>query len=267
MKRQVLAVVALVGLLASAGCLGYITGPSQVPDKQLDEEPARPYTWNATQDVHITVTQNATFLAVYNLSNPAFDGKLEVFRKDSLGGKNPLEVRAVRYMYPNGTVITGSQFAARNGSITQTRKQVIIDPPAGGGQLAFTAGSTPKRFTLPVFVEGSYQVVLPPDRKVSAPVIGNVIPRPDRTQIDSRDRTHIYWEEVTASSVVVQFYLDRDVRLFLIIGAVLGMVGVAGLLLFRRQIQRLREQREEMGLDVDTDSDDFGDDGPPPGMR
>jgi len=47
--------------------------------------------------------------------------------------------------------------------------------------------------------------------------------------------------------------------------AVLGIVLVAGLIYYLRQIRELERRREEMGLDVDTEDDEF-DDGPPPGM-
>jgi hypothetical protein len=42
---------------------------------------------------------------------------------------------------------------------------------------------------------------------------------------------------------------------------------VVGGLYYYRQIRSLRQQREEIGLDVETEDDDLGDDGPPPGMR
>jgi len=45
----------------------------------------------------------------------------------------------------------------------------------------------------------------------------------------------------------------------------IGVVGGGGLFYYRRQIDRLRQQRLEMGIDVEIDDDD--DDGPPPGMR
>jgi hypothetical protein len=47
---------------------------------------------------------------------------------------------------------------------------------------------------------------------------------------------------------------------------VFSLIGGGGLLYYRRQIEALREQREELGLDVETDDDEF-DRGPPPGMR
>jgi nitrate reductase gamma subunit len=56
--------------------------------------------------------------------------------------------------------------------------------------------------------------------------------------------------------VSVRYYLQRDLYIF---GGLLGLiivVGIGGLLYRRRQIERLRKQRTEMGLDVDTDDDD-----------
>jgi hypothetical protein len=70
---------------------------------------------------------------------------------------------------------------------------------------------------------------------------------------------------VTSDSVAVRYYLQRDLYIFGGAAAGLFAAGVVGTLYYRRQIEELRKRREEMGIDVDTDDDDFGD-GPPPGM-
>ena len=45
----------------------------------------------------------------------------------------------------------------------------------------------------------------------------------------------------------------------------LTVVGVGGAFYYKRRIDELRRQREELGLDVDTEDNEFRDD-PPPGM-
>ena len=269
-RRRLLALVALAGLLALSGCTGLLGGGS-VSDDQLDAEPpGGEYAWNESVesdlDARITVREDATFSAVYAVDG----GEIELFRRDGLGGQNPLSVRAVRYRYPNGTVITGTELRER-GAVERTRDEVRIDLPGEGDvegdRVAFSAESTPKRFSLPTYVKGSYEVVLPPNRRASLPVFGDVTPGRATTSIDDRNRLHVRWEEVERDSVIVQFYLPQDIRIFGGVFALLLLVGGGGLLYYRRQIDRLRERREEMGLDVDTDTDDIGDDGPPPGMR
>lgn len=260
-RRHVLGFVALVALVLTSGCLGFF-GSGSIADSQLDEPPAEPYEWNQSADAHLTVIADATFQAVYRVD----DESIELFRRDGFGGRNALGISSVRYRYPNGTVINGSEFDAHGGSIERTRDEVTVTLPTDGppGQLAFTSESTPKRFSLPTFVKGSYEVVLPPDRRVDFFLFGNVRPGGYATEtVDGR--THIRWDEVTAQGIAVQFYLQRDLYVFGVAVAGLAAVGLGGLTYYRRQIERLRRRRTEMGLD--TESDENSDRGPPPGRR
>jgi hypothetical protein len=258
-RRHLLALVGLALLALTAGCFG----PGAISGERLDEAPAEPYEWESDRDVHIAIQTDSSFRAVYNVSGSG--ESLELFRRDGFGGRNPLNVRAVRYRYPNGTVITGSELEARGGGVDRSRETVTVTFPAGadGGKLAFTAGATPKRFTLPVFVEGSYEVVLPPDRRIDLPVFGTVSPRGYEAETTD-GQTHIRWEEVTTRGISVQYYLQRDIPIFGAIAAVSIIIGLSGAYYYKRQMERLRELREEMGLDVEVEERD---DGPPPGMK
>lgn len=258
-RRRALALVGLAVLSMTAGCFG----PGAIPQEQLDSEPDESYTWDADVDAHIVVQSDGQFRAVYRLS----ERETELFRRDGFGSRNPLDVSALRYRYPNGTVVNGTELEARGGSIQRSRSEVTVTLPSDApadGRLAFTAGSTPKRFALPTFVKGSYEVVLPPNRRVDFPVFGSVSPPASRTEVVD-GQTHIYWDEVTSDSITVQFYLQRDLTIFGVAVAVLVTVGLGGLLYYRRKIEAIRRQREELGLDVETDDDEF-DRGPPPGM-
>ncbi|MFC6724148.1 DUF5803 family protein [Halobium palmae] len=273
MNRKVLAAVALCALALGSGCLGFFQGPQPVDDEQLDAEPPGNYSYepgyDADRAAYIQVTENARFLAVYEVAPDR--SEIRLYRNDGFGGTNAIDVRAVRFRYPNGTVISGSEFSEHNGSVERTRDEVIVAPPTdvegGNGTVAFTSSSTPKRFSLPAYdwVAGSsYEVVLPPERSVDLPVFGNVRPGGYETA-ETDGRVHVVWSDLTARSLSVQYYQQRDVYIFAGIALALGLVGVVGLFYYRRQIEELRERREEMGVPVDTDDDEFGDD-PPPGM-
>jgi hypothetical protein len=258
MNRKRLLPVALLALVLTSGCAGFLGGGS-IPDERLDEEPPSPYAWDADADAHITLTSDSQFQAVYRLDRSS----MELFRRDGLGGRNALSVSAVRYRYPNGTVVTGSEFAARGGSIERSRESVSVTLPgdAEGGRLAFTSSGTPKRFSLPTFVNGSYAVVLPPGQRVEVFPFGKVSPGGyEVASVD--DRRIIRWESVESESISVQFYLQRDLYIFGGAAAILVVVGLGGVIHYRRRIEALRKQREELGLDVESDDDDFGRDPP-----
>ncbi len=255
MNRRLLLVAGCLALLAlTGGCLGIGTGP--VSEDTLDSDPAEPYEWETDRTAHITVQENTQFRAVMSVDRSTID----LFRRDGFGGSNPLSVQAVRYRYPNGTVITGSELRERGGEVRETRDETVVELPPDApenGTLAFTSGGTPKRFTLPTYVDGTYEVVLPEDRNIDFPVFGQVSPGNYETTRDDRGRVRIVWAEpVTADTISVRYYLQRDLYVFAGVLGLILVVGVGGLLYRRRQIERLRKQRTEMGLDVETDNDD-----------
>lgn len=261
MNRRYLLPLALVLLVVTSGCLGFF-GSQSISDDRLDEDPPSPYVWDSDVNAHITITENARFQAVYRLNQSS----IELFRRDGFGGRNAIPVSAVRYRYPNGTVITGTEIRARGGAVDRSRSRVSITLPSGaeGGKLAFTSASTPKRFSLPAYVNGSYAVVLPPNRRVDVFPFGKVNPGGYTVEPDGDQRV-IRWESVETETISVQFYLQRDLYIFGGAAVVLAIVAVAGLFYYKRRIEALRRQREELGLDVDTEDDEFRDD-PPPGM-
>ena len=100
------------------------------------------------------------------------------------------------------------------------------------------------------------------DGNIDFSVVGWVSTGNDETVRDDRGRGRVVWAEpVTADTVSVRYYLQRDLYIFAgVLGAIV-LVGIGGLLYRRRQIERLRKQRLEMGVDVGTDDDDE-----PPGL-
>lgn len=262
MRRRTLAALALVGLLFTSGCLGGLGGGGPMDAERLNQPPEEPYEWNASSDVHITVTAEANYRAVYDAGAEAFGGRLNLSETDAMGTKRPLTIRSLRYRYPNGTVINGTEIADHGGRLYVEENELRIAPPADGGKIAFAGESNPKQFSHPVFLEGSHTVVLPPDRRTEVPLFGQVVPRPtDKRVVD--DQVVIYWEDLTAPSMLVRYYIQRDILIFGGLAGALTVVAIIGLLRYRRELKQLREQREEMGLDVETGDDE----GPPPGRR
>jgi hypothetical protein len=255
MRRRSLAVLAVVALSVSAGCTGIFGGG--VSEGELEATPPEPYDWNTTRTVTITI-RDGTHQAVYDLENTT---ELNLFTR-GFGSNEPLSFRSLRYRYPNGTVINGS---APEISVTQQGSKRVVEVPNGSGMVAYTSGSGGKTFGTPGYLEGSYEVILPPDRRVGSFLFGEVSPGGWNGRIDDRGRLHITWDDVSGS-VFVRYYLARDVLIFRGLVLVALLVGGGGMAYYYREIRKLEEQREELGLDVDTD-DDLGDGGPPPGMR
>ncbi|QHS15700.1 hypothetical protein GWK26_00255 [haloarchaeon 3A1-DGR] len=266
-RRSILALATVALLAASAGCLGYVTGGGEIANETLDAEPPGEYPWNASTDARIDLRTDGTYLAVYNATGRE---EFRLYQETGYGTEDPLELRAFRYQYPNGTVINGSEFRARGGEIEQTTDEIWIrfDDGMEGGSIAYAGDGSPRRFIARTYVTGSYEVRLPEGYTTDLRPFGHASPRGyEATTVDGQER--LVWEEVTTSVVVVQAYRRGDLPVFGAIAVVALAIGVAGYLYFRRQLEALRERRREMGLeDVESDLDDLDDDdGPPPGMR
>ena len=121
MNRRYLLPLALVALVLTSGCLGFF-GSQSISDDRLDEEPPEPYVWDSDVNAHITITENARFQAVYRLTRSS----IELFRRDGFGGRNSIPVSAVRYRYPNGTVISGTELRAVDGAAEPPRRGVPV---------------------------------------------------------------------------------------------------------------------------------------------
>ncbi|MFB6163837.1 MAG: DUF5803 family protein [Haloarculaceae archaeon] len=246
-RRLVLAVVGLGLLAATAGCSSLLGGGQ--PDYAKLNQSAS-YDWNTTANATVNVTKNR-YVAVYDLGNRS---KIELYQRDALGTESPLDVRALKFRYPNGTVTNLSKDA-----VEQTRKRLVVTLPSEDGKLAYTAPRTGKGFTTQTFVSGSYVVTLPPGARVGVPILGTVKPGGyHTTQLD--DRVTITWPSVEADAVSVRWYLQRDLWLFGGLLAIALVLGGGGALYYLRQIRQLERRREETGVDV---GDDSGDGGPP----
>lgn len=252
MKRRWLGLAVLAALVVTAGCMSMF---SDIPDEQLCEDQS--YDWNTSANATYTLTADANYKAVYNVSGA---DELELYRDTGLGNERPVEIRSVEFLAADGT-----EYDCEDIEVETTRSETVVTLPAEEGKFAYTASSTPKRFSVPVLVEGSHEVVLPEGRETRNPIFGSVRPA-DNEVTEEDDRLHVRWDEVEGDTVLVQYYLQRDLTLFFGLAVVAGLAAVAGILYYYRLVQRLRERRQEAGLDMDVDDDEFGDE-PPPGME
>lgn len=248
MNRRLLALVSLVALLFLAGCAGF---GSVTSEEGLEED--ADYDWDTDADGTIEVT-DGEYEAVYTVEDRE---TVRLHQATRYGDDNPIDVRAVQFRYPDGTVVGMDEI-----EVEETRSEVYVHLPAENGQLAFTSDSQTRNFATDTFVDGSYEVILPPGYRVDNFVLANIRPGGHENEVID-DQVHITWDEMDADAISVRYYFERDVYLFggLIVIASIGAT-IAGAYVYR-QIKELERQREEAGLDVDIEDDDSG---PPPGM-
>ncbi|ELY44474.1 DUF5803 family protein [Natronorubrum sulfidifaciens] len=255
-RRLVLAVLAVGLLVGAAGCTALFSG---ISDEELDREQEYDDLRESDADVAIdieggSIISNGEFRAVYDLEDTE---ELSLYRSNIYSDR-ALDIHSVRYWHPNGTEMTGSEL-----DIEQSDTSTDVRVPDGNGTLAFSGDAGRKTFTLPAYMEGSYEVTIPEDHRTSNFLFGSVNPSGyDREIVDSHER--LTWEDVD-STISLRYYLDRDIPLFIGLVATVVVIGGAGAAYYYRQVKRLRKQREELGLDVELEDD--SDDGPPPGMR
>ncbi|WP_255170008.1 DUF5803 family protein [Natrononativus amylolyticus] len=255
-RRLVLAAIAVALLATMAGCSMIFGG---ISDEELDREEEYDDLRDSDADVAIDIEGGSLigsgeFRAVYDLNDTE---ELSLYRSNFYRDE-ALDIHSVRYWYPNGTEVTGSEL-----DVDQSRSSTEVRVPDGNGTVAFSGGAGSKTFQLPAYTHGSYEVTLPEDHRTSNFLFGAVSPGGyEREVVDDRERLH--WEHVD-STISLRFYNTRDIPLFAGLIGLLVLVGGTGIAYYYRQVKQLQDQREEMGLDVDID-DDSGK-GPPPGMR
>lgn len=263
MHRRHLALLSVLALVALAGCTG-IFGPEEVDPNQLNENAS--YDWDTETNASLTLNRTS-YRAIYHLPN---NSSFTIYSRDDLGREESVPISALRFRYDNGTVISpanSSLSAERTG-----RSTIIGLPNNSSGQVAFTAPRQGKTFSTPTFVDGqTYAVTLPPGRRVGIPLLSQVTPGGYETSVDeATNRMTFTWNEpITSRAIRLRFYLERDLLIFGGLAAVAVVVGTVGTVYYWRQLQAVRRRRKEAGIDLEEEyeDEDFGDDGPPPGMR
>lgn len=248
-RRLRIGIVGLVALFLLAGCSAF--GGAASESAVMED---RDYDWETDSDVVIDLGDDA-YTAVHTVENQS---TVRVYQSNRYGIENPLPIRSVQFRYTNGTVVNASQI-----DIDETRSSVYLHLPEDHGQVAFTASKRSTEFRTPVFTDGEYTVKVPPGERVDNIVFATVRPGGSEQEIVD-DRVHVTWSELSSGSIRVEYYTPRDVYLFAGLVLLAGTGALIGIGYVYRQIQQLRRQREELGLDVDVAEDDSD---PPPGMR
>ncbi|MWV39409.1 DUF5803 family protein [Natrialba sp. INN-245] len=254
-KRLVLAVVAVGFLVSLAGCSMIFGG---ISDEELDRDQEYDDLRDREADVAVDIEGggiigSGEFRAVYDLNETE---ELSMHRSN-IYRDEALDIHSVRYWYPNGTELTGSEL-----EVDQSRSSTEVRVPDGNGTLAVSGDAGSRTFQLPAYVDGSYDVTIPEGYRTSNLLFGDVNPGGyERDIVDDQER--LTWDNVD-STVSIRFYRTQDIPLFAGLVAVAVLLGGAGIGYYYRQVKRLEEQREELGLDIDIEDDD---DGPPPGLR
>lgn len=238
MNRQALAALVLALLAGTAGC-GALTG-GDIDRSKLDDEAT--YDWDVDANATYDVPGDGQYRAVLRVQNRS---EIQVYGHSQLEGDTPVSVAAVKFRYPNGTVVNASAM-----TIEVNSGRTVIEPPARHGKLAYSAPSAPKQFGAPVAVDGTHEVTLPPNMRVSAFLFGYVQPGGAETTLRD-DRVTIRWDDLDDGSISVRYYLARDFYIFAGFVALLLLVGVVGVVRYRLQIRRLEREREESDIDME----------------
>ncbi|MFB6078235.1 MAG: DUF5803 family protein [Halarchaeum sp.] len=239
-RRWLLVAFAFVALAASAGCLGGGT----VSDQQLAQNAT--YDWHANESVSVNAT-GSEYHAVLNVTG-ANRSELRFSQSNAFTGETPIQLSAIKFRYPNGTVVNASAIP-----VSESRDALTVTLPAQRGQFAYTAPTGSRSVTVPVVVSDvSYSVTLSAGMRVSVPLVSSVQPS-GATATLAEGRVHLAWQSVSADEVYVKYYLERDVYIFGGLLALAALVALGGVVYFRRLIRGLERDRVESGLDVEDD--------------
>jgi hypothetical protein len=261
MRQRTLALCGLAVLVFLAGCS---FGGGEIPEDELTGEAE--YDWDTNASASFTLHDSErfsfsseTYAAVIRIDNQS---SLGVYSETALQGDSSIQIEALQFQFTNGTVVNATH---QNLTAIEGSGETEIRLPAANGTVGYTTARDGKRWSTPVFVDSAHQVTLPAGGRVGIPLLSRTRPGGYETSVTD-NRMTIQWEEVDRNQMLVRFYLVRDIYLLGGVVAIAGMVGAGGLLYYLRAIRAAKKKREDVGLDIEMEDDEF-DDGPPPGMR
>lgn len=235
--RRFLAALAFAVLAMTAGCAAL--GSGDVDRDKLGEDVE--YDWDTSADVTITVGPDR-YQVVYRFDNRS---SVELYSFQRLNNERPMDPIGAQFRHVDGTVERIDPSA-----VDKTRSRTVITFPSTQGRFGYTAPKTGKSIRVPIFAEGSYEVILPPNARVKYRLLGRVTPRGyDTSMVDGQ--VHIRWEEPSGDRIAVRYYIVRDLLIF---GSLLGIAVVlifAGGVYFWMQLRTLKARREEVAFDRD----------------
>jgi hypothetical protein len=258
MNNKHRAVLALVALAALSGCT--LFGGGELTDEQLSGD--QEYDWNTTATTTLNLSVGTdSYAAVVKLDSQS---ELEIYQEDTFRGETSVPIEALKFQFTNGTVVNASHsgLGANRG-----RDQTTVTLPAENGSVGYTAPRSGKGWTGPVLVDGSVEMRLPEGTRVGLWGLSRSNPNPYENAIEN-DRTVLVWNDLERGDPIsVRYYLTTDAYIFGGLLALVVSLGIGGVTYYYRQVRRAQRKREDVGLDVEMEEDDIGDDGPPPGMR
>ena len=230
--------LALLGLLA--GCAGPFGGGG-IDTSRANE--SVDYDWDTSANATLTVESDA-IRAVYAVENRS---TVEVYGFRRFNNERPLDPVAVRFRYPNGTVVGPGAM-----TFSTANSRTVIELPADEGQLALTLPKTGKRVRVPVVVDGSHEVILPENAHVRYFLLGRVAPSADERVEGDDGRVRLRWDSVSGDRLIVEYYLERDLVIFAAVLTVASLAVLGGLVYFWLQLRTLRERRQQVAWDEDS---------------
>lgn len=233
--RLLFAVGVLALITVTAGCSAL--GPGDVDQEKLTEDIE--YDWDTDANSTIEIRKNE-YQAVYQIYNQS---EITIFRFHRFNNQRPIDPRGVKFRHPNGTIVGPEAM-----SFDKTRSGTTISLPGNHGQLGLVGPKQGKRVRIPVVVDGSHEVILPPDRDVKYFLLGRVSPSGYERTLEG-DQLHLRWESVDNDRIIVRYYLTRDLYLFGGVVAISLIALIGGLAYFWMQLRDLQTHREEVALE------------------
>lgn len=223
--RRVLIAFGILAAIVLAGCT---SEPAFADDATYEEK------WGAEETVAFQAGDDLDY-GIVTVRNTT---EIELWRRSSFGGDEPLQIDAVRFRHTN-TTVTNVSSIDRGGSRT------VVSLPAREGELGYVMRHRGGDFVHPMPVAGSARVELPPGTDARNLVLGGI--SPGDHEVVSEDPLVIRWDDLEQGTTVsVRYYDEGDPLLLIGLLAVLVVAAAGVLLYYRRIFDRLRRRTRQL---------------------